>query len=210
MNPEVAGRSRAEWTRNSRPTRRTPYLVVAFVLVLIAATARPAFGARGDCAEPIDQSPYLTGNLAVSAGEPIELRFRLRNCGSTTWSAPAWTFRGQVVWRSGSSIAIALDPLPGKYAGVVPQLVGLQAYYAHVTEQVHEDGRQLRIGDRVRRGELIGYGRDPLGHVHSSLKANGGDERYLANTLDPSTYYGFSPGTLQWPHCGSGHVPIPF
>ena len=103
------------------------------------------------------------------------------------------------------------DDVYAVYDGVVTQrsdpriwikhgeLGGIETFYSHLSVI------NVNVGDRVTRGQVIGkkgnVGTGPV-HLHFSIKADGTDERYLRNTVDPSLYLG---ANLNYEHGATPH-----
>lgn len=193
---------------------------------LAVATVLAAFATAESCEKQVDnavedietelaraQPPFAlptTGFLGACWGDPgVASEFGDPHTGIDVWDAKDQGFgpdglgeivyavyAGEVTQSEGPKIQIAQDQLPDLYSGAVPQL-GVVTYYTHLSE------RLVGVTERVEKGQPIG--RQGVGngivHLHFSIKKGSGDERTIANTLDPGAYLGLD---LHYPNCGVG------
>jgi len=158
-----------------------------------APFALPTSGYLGACwGDPGVKSEFGDPHTGIDVWDSKDKGFGSDGVGATVYAV----YAGEVTQSEGSKIQIAHDRLPDLYSGTVPQLA-VVTYYTHLSE------RLVGVGARVTKGQPIG--RQGVGngvvHLHFSIKKGSGDERYIKNTLDPSTYLGLS---LSYPNCGLG------
>ena len=185
-------------------------------LLVLAVFSASVLGSAGKSARALPHPPFAMpteGFLGACWDDPspgaqtstgsnhtgIDVWSHANDLSGTNPGKPVYAvFDGSVRTAALPRIELALDPLPEEYEGLVPQRTGLGAYYTHLSSI------RVSAGGRVTKGQLIGYqgnaGTQAV-HLHFSIKRGSGSELYIANTWDPSSYFGLE---LAYPSCGIG------